>query len=81
MKTIVLNGSPRKKWNTDLMLREAEKGAASVGAETEYINLFDLNYTGCRSCMACKRKVAIHCRLMITASSICQALMKHIRRK
>ena len=27
MKAVILNGSPRKKWNTDLMLREAEKGA------------------------------------------------------
>ena len=62
MKAIILNGSPRKKWNTDLMLREAEKGATSVGAETEYINLFDLNYTGCRSCMACKRKGADRCK-------------------
>ncbi len=62
MKAVILNGSPRKKWNTDLMLREAEKGALSVGAETEYINLFDLNYTGCRSCMACKRKGADRCK-------------------
>lgn len=62
MKAVILNGSPRKKWNTDLMLREAEKGAASVGAQTEYINLFDLNYTGCRSCMACKRKGADRCK-------------------
>ena len=42
MKAVILNGSPRKKWNTDLMLREAEKGAASVGAETEYIYLGDM---------------------------------------
>jgi len=62
MKAVILNGSPRKKWNTDLMLREAEKGALSVGTETEYINLFDLNYTGCRSCMACKRKGADRCK-------------------
>ena len=61
MKTIILNGSPRKNWNTALMLKEAQKGAESVGAETEYINLFDLTYTGCRSCMACKRKGAERC--------------------
>ena len=54
MKTIILNGSPRKNWNTALMLKEAGKGAESVGAEVEYIDLFDLSYTGCRSCMACK---------------------------
>ena len=61
MKTIILNGSPRKNWNTALMLKEAQKGAESVGAETESINLFDLTYTGCRSCMACKRKGAERC--------------------
>lgn len=62
MKTILLNGSPRKNWNTALLLKEAQKGAESVGAETEYINLFDLSYTGCRSCLACKRKGAERCR-------------------
>ena len=41
-----------------MMLREAQKGAESIGAETEYIDLFDLSYTGCRSCLACKRKDA-----------------------
>ena len=62
MKMIILNGSPRKNWNTALMLKEAQKGAESVGAETEYIDLFDLSYTGCRSCMACKRKGAERCK-------------------
>ncbi len=62
MKVIILNGSPRKNWNTAMMLKEAERGAESVGAETEYINLFDLTYTGCRSCLACKRKDAERCR-------------------
>ena len=62
MKTIILNGSPRKNWNTALMLKEAQKGAESVGAETEYIDLFDLAYTGCRSCLACKRKDAKRCK-------------------
>ena len=62
MKTIILNGSPRKNWNTALMLKEAQKGAESVGSETEYIDLFDLTYTGCRSCMACKRKGGERCK-------------------
>lgn len=31
MKTIILNGSPRKNWNTAMMLKEARKGAGSVG--------------------------------------------------
>lgn len=62
MKTIILNGSPRKNWNTAMMLKEAQKGAESVGTETEYIDLFDLSYTGCRSCLACKRKDAERCK-------------------
>ncbi|MBO6092771.1 MAG: flavodoxin family protein, partial [Oscillospiraceae bacterium] len=36
--------------------------AESVGAETEYIDLYDLSYTGCRSCLACKRKEAERCK-------------------
>lgn len=56
MKTIILNGSPRKNWNTAQVLKEAKRGAESAGDEVEYIDLYDLNYNGCRSCMACKRK-------------------------
>ena len=62
MKAIILNGSPRKNWNTAMMLKSAKKGAESVGAETEYIDLFDLQYTGCRSCLLCKRKGAERCK-------------------
>lgn len=62
MKTIILNGSPRKNWNTAEMLKAVQKGAESVGAETEYIDLYSLNYTGCRSCMVCKRKDGERCR-------------------
>ncbi|MDO5518398.1 MAG: flavodoxin family protein [Clostridium sp.] len=62
MKTIILNASPRRNSNTAQLLQSAQKGAESVGAETEYINLYDLNFTGCRSCMACKRKGAEPCK-------------------
>lgn len=60
MKTIIVNASPRKNWNTAQLLKEAQKGAESVGAETEYIDLYDLNFTGCRSCLACKLKNGKH---------------------
>ena len=56
MKTVVVNASPRKDWNTAEILQSAQKGAESVGAETEYFNLYDLIYTGCRSCLVCKLK-------------------------
>jgi multimeric flavodoxin WrbA len=56
MKIIGINGSPRKGWNTHILVEEALKGAASKGAETELINLFELNFKGCISCFECKRK-------------------------
>ena len=56
MKTIILNGSPRKDWNTAQLLRAAQKGAEAAGDETEYVELFDLSFSGCRSCLACKRR-------------------------
>ncbi|UZW13532.1 flavodoxin family protein [Clostridium pasteurianum] len=56
MKAIAVNGSPRKEWNTATLLKRTLDGAKSVGAETEMINLYNLNYKGCISCFACKRK-------------------------
>ncbi len=56
MKVIAINGSPRKTWNTATLLNKALEGAASKGAETELIHLYDLNYKGCISCFACKTK-------------------------
>jgi len=56
MKVIALNGSPRKKWNTARLLEKALEGAASQGAETELIHLYDLDFKGCISCFACKTK-------------------------
>ena len=56
MKVLLLNGSPRKNWNTHKLLLEAERGAKDAGHETELIHLFDLKYTDCKSCFACKRK-------------------------
>jgi multimeric flavodoxin WrbA len=56
MKITVINGSPRKGWNTDLLLHKAIEGAKSVGAEVEMVHLNDLDFRGCQSCLACKVK-------------------------
>lgn len=37
MNVIAVNGSPRKKWNTATLLQKALDGAASAGAETEFV--------------------------------------------
>lgn len=56
MKALLINGSPRKNWNTHKMLESAMKGAAEAGAETELVHLYDAAFKGCVSCFACKVK-------------------------
>ena len=46
-------GSPRRGGNTDLLLAEVMKGAASRGAEVKTIILNDLNFIACQHCDAC----------------------------
>jgi multimeric flavodoxin WrbA len=53
---IAINGSPRNKWNTAMLLEKALEGAKSADAETELVHLYDLDYKGCTSCFACKLK-------------------------
>lgn len=57
-KIYAVNGSPRKGYNTDELLRSYLAGAVSVSEamETEMVYLYDYDYKGCTECMACKRK-------------------------
>ncbi len=56
-RIIAVNAGPRMGWNTETLLTEASKGAASVGAAVERFNLFRLEkYTGCISCFGCKKE-------------------------
>ncbi len=56
MKLLVVNGGPRLRgWNTASMLEAAAEGARSAGAEVETVNLYALDFKGCRSCFACQR--------------------------
>lgn len=77
MKAIAINGSPRKGWNTEKLLIEALRGAKSAGAETSLIQLYDLNYTGCKSCFGCKRKgmEQNHCILKDDLTSILDEIL------
>ncbi|MBQ4492286.1 MAG: flavodoxin family protein [Deltaproteobacteria bacterium] len=56
MKVLAINGSPRRGWNTEKLLKKALEGAASSGAETGLIQLYAEPFKGCVSCFACKRK-------------------------
>jgi len=48
MKIIAINGSPRKNWNTHILLEKCLEGASETGAETELINLCVMQLRKCR---------------------------------
>lgn len=53
-KIYIINGSPRKNWNTDKMCKSFAKGVENAGGEAEIIRLYDIDFKGCHSCFACK---------------------------
>lgn len=55
-QVIILNGSPRKNWNTYKMCESFANGVKESGAEAEIIDLYNVDFKGCRSCFACKLK-------------------------
>ena len=54
-KVLGINASPRKNWNTAQAVKKALEGASQAGAQTRLVHLYDLKFTGCLSCFACKR--------------------------
>ena len=59
MKILAINGSARNNGNSAQLLHAAMEGAVAAlpegTAETHFVGLYSLNFTGCRSCFACKR--------------------------
>ena len=54
MRIMGFVGSPRKAGNTDALVGEVLRGAASVGATVEKVYLNDLNARGCQACDTCR---------------------------
>lgn len=57
-KIIIIDGGPRKTFNTASILKKFAEGASSVSDQIEVktVRLYGLDYKGCMSCMACKIK-------------------------
>ena len=57
-KIVIIDGGPRRNFNTASMLQKFAEGASSVGSDIEVkaVRLYGLDYKGCMSCMACKIK-------------------------
>jgi len=54
MKVIAINGSPRKKGNTEILIREVLKVLEKNGIETELIQIGGKKVYSCVACMKCK---------------------------
>ena len=55
-KIMIIDGGPRKNFNTAAMCEKVAEGVRSVGGEAKIMRLYDMDYKGCMSCMACKIK-------------------------
>ena len=57
-RIIIIDGGPRKNFNTASILQKFAEGASSVSdtIEVKTVRLYGLDYKGCMSCMACKIK-------------------------
>ena len=49
-KIIVLNGSPRVKGNTSMLVEEFAKGAEEAGSKVTVFHLDKMNINGCKGC-------------------------------
>jgi len=56
VRIIGVQGSPRKSRNTEALLRHALAAAEEAGAETELVNLAELNIKPCIGCNTCVRE-------------------------
>ncbi len=74
MRLLVLNGSPRRGGNTDLLVAEFVKGTESAGAETKVIVLSDLTIAPCQHCDFCLK--AGRCRIQDDMQMIYDELEK-----
>ncbi len=55
MKILAMYGSPRRRGNTSLLLKQAVEGARQAGAEVEEIVLRDLKMSPCLEIYGCKK--------------------------
>lgn len=56
MKTVVINAGPKRKNQNAQLAQSAAKGAESVGADVEYVDLYKMDLCGCMSCLICKQE-------------------------
>ena len=53
---MIIDGGPRSNMNTAAMIKSFVEGVHEGGGKTKIVRLYDIDYKGCRSCMACHLK-------------------------
>lgn len=61
MKVLAINGSPRKKGNTELLLTEVLNEIKKEGIATELVQIGGKKIKGCVACMKCKKEKDARC--------------------
>jgi multimeric flavodoxin WrbA len=63
MYAVAISGSPRKKSNTEILLRRCLDVLGAQGIEGELISLREKTIKGCRACEACRRNQDRRCSI------------------
>jgi multimeric flavodoxin WrbA len=61
MKAVAINGSPRKRGNTEILLKKALSPLAAAGWETEFVQMGGKPIRGCQACYQCFKKKNSRC--------------------
>ncbi len=65
---LIISSSLRKNSNSEILAREAERGAVSAGHNVEFISLKDKEIKFCTGCLACQ--ILGHCTINDDANDI-----------
>lgn len=69
-KVLVISSSLRNKSNSEILARQAAKGAEDAGHDVEFITLKDKILNFCKGCLACQK--TMRCVIRDDASEICE---------
>lgn len=56
MKAVVINAGPKRRDHNAQLAKSSAKGAESIGAEVEYVDLYSMDLCGCMNCTICKKE-------------------------
>ena len=75
MRVVAINGSPRKRGNTDLLLKTVLEPFTKAGADIEFVELAGHAIRGCTACYICFHKQNGKCILTKDLVNDCIAKM------